>query len=215
MKHLKIKVCGMRDPENIAAVEALHPDYLGFIFFAKSKRFIGTRSLPPTTNSTRVGVFVNAEHEEILNQVRRHQLAVVQLHGDESPEYVRMLQQQAPLLRLWKAVGIHAAFDFSGLDAYSAYLEAFVFDTASKQYGGTGTSYDWSILHQYRGETPFWLSGGLGPDSMEALRDFHHPACWGLDLNSRFEKTPGHKDPALLKPFLETIRTQAYELRSK
>lgn len=215
MSPLKIKVCGMRDPENIKAVSALDPDYLGFIFYEKSKRFVGQEVSVPTPGIVRVGVFVNAEIQDVVDRVAEFSLDVVQLHGDETPGYLQTLHEKAPDLRVWKAVGVQANLDFRSLAAYQPWIEAFVFDTASKQYGGTGKSYDWSVLDQYRGETPFWLSGGLGPDSLEALRHFYHPACLGLDLNSRFEIAPGHKDPALLKPFLETIRTQAYELRSK
>ena len=215
MSQLKIKVCGMRDSENIEAVSALDPDYLGFIFYEKSKRFVGQHIPGPTPGIVRVGVFVNADIQDVLDRVTEFPLNVVQLHGDETPGYLRTLHEKAPGLRIWKAIGIHSSTDFSLLEAYQPWIEAFVFDTASKQYGGTGKSYDWSVLDQYQGETPFWLSGGLGPDSLEALLHFHHPACLGLDLNSRFEIAPGRKDPALLKPFLETIRTQAYELRSK
>lgn len=215
MKKIQVKVCGLREPDNIQQVAALAPDYLGFIFYRKSKRLV-TEGLDLSAFTIhKVGVFVNAEIGEILEKVTAYELEVVQLHGEESPEFVAALKRLRPELRMWKAVGVNNGTDFGDLEAYNASLEAFLFDTASPQYGGTGKSFDWRTLDRYQGEIPFWLSGGIGPNSLADLIRFTHPRWVGIDLNSRFESSPGVKDTDLLGAFLASLKTKQSHVRSE
>lgn len=195
-----VKVCGMRESENIRAVEALGVDLIGFIFYEKSKRFAGSEAgmyLPEKCG--RVGVFVNAEPEQLESTVERFGLQYVQLHGSESPDYCRSLKGKVQII---KAFSISNAKDLERTKEYEGLASYFLFDTACTGFGGSGQSFDWTVLEQYHGNTPFLLSGGIGPDSIVALKNFKHPKWAGIDLNSKFELEPGMKDIASLKEFL-------------
>lgn len=218
---MQIKVCGMREPENIKALAELPVDMVGFIFYPKSPRFIGekTRQWLERNGSVleskkRVGVFVNAEVEEILNAVHDFGLDFVQLHGDESPEYCLLLRTISEAtsmrkFRLIKAFRVDEGFDFSGPNAFGPHCALFLFDTKTEAFGGSGRQFDWGLLQAYHGLTPFLLSGGIGPDSVEALRAFRHPQFYGLDINSRFETAPGLKDIEKIRVFIHELRNQA------
>jgi phosphoribosylanthranilate isomerase len=213
---MKIKVCGLRDPENIEAVLALGVDYVGFIFYDRSDRYVGKTKLAKWINANeaafgntqKVGVFVNGEVDYLLNTVHDYQLDYVQLHGNESPGYCRELKLlwSVSTLRkahLIKAFSIDADFDFSTTGAYVDSCSLFIFDTGGQaDHGGTGVKWDWSKLKEYTGPVPFLLSGGIGPEDAAAVRAMDHPQFAGVDLNSRFEVAPGVKDVALLKAFV-------------
>ncbi len=217
---MKIKVCGMREPENIEALAVLPIDMIGFIFYKKSPRFVSdklARWLSGKDNllegKERVGVFVNAEVEDILNRVHDFQLDYVQLHGEESPEYCALLRTlwgstSMRKARLIKAFRVDEGFDFRALSAYSAHCAYFLFDTKGKQYGGTGEQFNWELLDQYQGVTPFLLSGGIGLESVEAIRELKHPQLSGVDLNSRFELEPGNKDIYKIRQFLNELNKE-------
>lgn len=216
---MKLKVCGLRDPENIRALLELGLDYTGLLFYPKSSRYVGedesladwiARSAALFGDTRRVGVFVNAELELLLNAIHDYGLQAVQLHGDEQPEYLAELRRFArlgtlPQLELIKAFGLHRDFDFGQTEAYAGACDYFLFDTHSTARGGTGQSFDWAVLDHYAGETPFFLSGGIGPDSAEALTRFRHPAWAGIDLNSRFEIEPGLKDVDRIRQFIQQL----------
>ena len=199
-----IKVCGMTDGENIRRVEALGVDFIGFIFYGKSPRCVrGVPSYLPVS-AKRVGVFVNAPREEILRRREAFGFDFVQLHGAESPALCRELKEKDGLAVV-KAFGIAGGDIGAVVGDYEGVCDHFLFDTSVKGYGGSGMSFDWSLLESYRGETEFLLSGGIGPDSVGALRSFRHPALAGYDLNSRFETAPGLKDPEALEQFLNKL----------
>lgn len=214
-----IKVCGMRDPENIRVVSRLPLDMVGFVFYPASPRYVKGNALerwltkePDAIPSTvkRVGVFVNAEIEDVLNRIHDFSLDYIQLHGKESPGYCAELHQlwQMTTMRkagIIKAFSVDADFDFSTCNGYAPYCDYFLFDTKTPAYGGSGMQFDWSLLERYPGKTPFLLSGGIGPDSVEALQQFHHPNWAGIDLNSRFETAPGVKDAASISAFVRQI----------
>ncbi|HQU59133.1 MAG: phosphoribosylanthranilate isomerase [Phaeodactylibacter sp.] len=214
---MQIKVCGMREPDNIKALASLPVDMIGFIFYRKSPRFIGEKlgrwlaqQGPLLEGKKRVGVFVNAEVEEVLNAVHDYELHYVQLHGEESPEYCQLLRtiSEATSMRKFqiiKAFRIGEAFDFGSLSAFTPYCAYFLFDTKGAAYGGTGEQFDWGQLQQYHGVTPFLLSGGIGPESVAALRAFRHPQCYGVDINSRFETAPGLKDIEKITAFIHEL----------
>ncbi len=160
-----------------------------------------------------VGVFVNDMPQNIVTAVYNYHLSYVQLHGDESPVMIDNLRRTlvpdiVPQIKIIKAISVSSAEDLKRYEQYEGHVDLFLFDTKCKGYGGSGQKYDWSVLEAYTGQTPFLLSGGIGPDDADRLRDFHHPQCVGIDLNSKFETTPGMKDINLLQNFLHQLNKQ-------
>lgn len=199
------KVCGMTQGDNIRAVEELGVDWLGFIFYLCSPRHVTQMPDYMPQKAKRVGVFVNAPLEEIRSHILEYGLHLVQLHGDESPAFCTEVQSLG--------VGVIKAFSISGTEdikatlAYEGSCNYYLFDTKTKHLrGGSGARFNWQLLDDYRGTTPFLLSGGIGPESLSALRSFKHPLCVGIDLNSRFESSPGVKAIYLLKSFINNLK---------
>lgn len=197
-----IKVCGMRDSDNILEVEALRPNWMGFIFWPKSSRYVKEFPSNMPIYTKRVGVFVDETIEQVRQTAEDYALDLIQLHGHESPDYAAQLREG----EIIKAFSIATAADLEQTKAYEGVVDYFLFDTKGKLAGGNGTQFDWSILHHYHGKTPFLLSGGIGPEDIERVKQFHHPQCIGIDLNSRFETEPGLKDINKLKEFIKKIR---------
>lgn len=208
-----IKVCGMRQPDNIRMVEALDIDWMGFIFYPKSPRFVASRPYYLPLGTKRVGVFVNATMDEILTHVSDYSLDLIQLHGHETPEVCRQvrttLQQQGENVRLIKAISIHDEKDLLEAQRYDGVADYLLFDTKTPGYGGSGQKFDWSLLNTYPGTTPFLLSGGIDADDAATVGSITHPLLIGIDLNSRFETAPALKDIGLLKAFITTIRSSS------
>ena len=290
MNYQLIKVCGMRDAQNIREVAALGVNLIGLIFYPKSPRYVqsissdagiipdynGLKSLTPqplskgegsdmldkqlkaeeTKGETRnkqpvsaqlkstqskapfnkvttplslgegqggeavhggeaaipkfVGVFVNDMPQNIVTAVYNYHLSYVQLHGDESTVMIDNLRRTlvpdiVPQIKIIKAISVSSAEDLKRCEQYEGHIDLFLFDTKCKGYGGSGQKYDWSVLEAYTGPTPFLLSGGIGPDDADRLRDFHHPQCVGIDLNSKFETAPGIKDAEMLNKFINSL----------
>ncbi len=217
---MKVKVCGLREPDNLAAVTGLGVDYLGMIFHPDSPRFAGQPSLGEWIGDHNdlfhetdlVGVFVNGEVDYLLNTVHDFHLDWVQLHGEESPGYCQELKLlwSVNTLRkasICKAFSVTDRFDFRRTHDYVGSCNLFVFDTGGQRLpGGTGKKWNWDKLREYDGPTPFLLSGGIGPEDAEAVRAINHPQFKGIDLNSRFESEPGIKDTAVLKDFLARLQ---------
>ena len=209
MNNLKIKVCGMREPVNIAGVVAAMPDFMGFIFYSKSKRFVGFEPLPEILavipdSVKKVGIFVNETLRKVLQVSARWDLNAVQLHGNESPEFCKQLQQEG--LIVLKAFSIDESFDFDTLKDYRECCDYFLFDTKGQLPGGTGQKFNWQLLSNYQLKNPFLLSGGLGPDDLNALKEFRHPMLFGIDINSGFEISPALKDVEKIQKFISEIR---------
>jgi phosphoribosylanthranilate isomerase len=209
-----VKVCGMRDAENIREVESLGVDLMGFIFWPKSSRYVSERPNYLPTKCKRVGVFVDEDIETIKKISDDYALNFIQLHGSESPEYISRLSFQLPLkgvggsfLSIIKAFNIATKEDLEAIKAFEGIVDYFLFDTKGKGVGGNGEKFDWSVLDAYNGNTPFLLSGGIGPDDAERVKAFHHPKCVGIDLNSRFELAPALKDINKLKEFVKKIQS--------
>ena len=196
------KVCGMRNAENIRAVSALGIDLMGFIFWPKSSRYVAEPPSYLPTDCKRVGVFVDASLEDICQHIHDYQLDIVQLHGHESPKFAEALK---PAMII-KAFNIATAEDLAQTIPYEGLVDFFLFDTKAQLPGGSGEQFDWSVLSQYEGTTPFLLSGGIGPDDAERIKAFHHERCIGIDLNSRFELAPALKDVHQLKEFLKKVK---------
>ena len=201
-----VKVCGMTQGENIRAVEALGADWLGFIFYGPSPRCLCQMPTYLPTRARRVGVFVHESQETILRLARLYALDYIQLHGDESPDYCHTLQQQGQ--QLIKAFSLSVPADLDQTHSYEGLCSYFLFDTRCPGRGGSGQSFDWSLLQYYNGQTPFLLSGGLHPDSASELQAFHHPQWAGIDLNSRFEVAPGVKDPERISALLMQLNNK-------
>ena len=198
-----IKVCGMREPENIREAEALGIDLMGFIFWPKSSRFVSERPAYLPTRCKRVGVFVDEHIEEVQRIAGEYALDIIQLHGHESPDYIRQLHLSCSLI---KAFNIATIDDFTACIHYEGLVDYFLFDTKGQRVGGNGQKFDWRVLKAYRGQTPFLLSGGIGPDDDLRIKAFCHPRYAGIDLNSRFELSPGLKDIDSIKRFLEKVK---------
>jgi phosphoribosylanthranilate isomerase len=212
MIDLKLKICGMREPANLLAVAAAaQPDYLGLIFYARSPRFAGQLAPAVLTalpsHVIRTGVFVNAEMAYIEAQVAAFGLGAIQLHGDEPPAFCQQVQTLG--LPVLKAFAVDSHFNFAHLASYQADCDYFLFDTKGPQYGGNGQTFDWSVLANYEGTKPFFLSGGIGPEHLPALRQLALPSLYAVDVNSRFELGPGLKDVAKLAQFAAELRTHA------
>ena len=200
-----IKVCGMRDADNIRAVEALGIDLMGFIFWPHSSRYVGAKPSYLPENCQRVGVFVDASVQDILAAVQDFRLDIVQLHGHETPEMIAGLKESVAV-RVVNALAVNGPEDLAQTAAYEDVCDAFLFDTKGRLPGGNGQQFDWNVLRFYTGRLPFLLSGGIGPEDAQRIREFDVPGCIGIDLNSRFETAPGLKDVEALRTFIETIK---------
>jgi phosphoribosylanthranilate isomerase len=199
-----IKVCGMREADNIREVEIIGIDMMGFIFWPKSSRYVSERPAYLPTNCQRVGVFVNEVIERVKRIANDYALSLIQLHGNESPEYVGQLREW----KIIKAFNVATTDDIEQTNAYEGLADYFLFDTKGKSVGGNGEQFDWDILQHYKGDMPFLLSGGIGPEDAEHLKHWHHPKCIGIDINSRFEIAPAYKDTNKITTFINTIRTK-------
>lgn len=202
MKKPLVKVCGMRDSENVKALAELNPDFMGFIFYPKSKRYaegILDKEFLKTLSRDikKVGVFVNESTEKVHTICQEYGFTYVQLHGDESVGECKKMKSLN--YKVIKALGIDETFDFDSLSAYEPYVDYFLFDTKTKDYGGSGQVYDWSVLNQYKGEKPYFLSGGIGKDNIENAFEFKDERMHVLDLNSKFEIEAGLKNIDLLR----------------
>lgn len=224
---MKLKVCGMKYVENIKQVANLQPDYLGFIFYEKSQRnFEGIiPELPKSIKKT--GVFVNELPEIVVSFIEEYHLEAIQLHGDETVEYIINLKKyiadaifetnnQKKKSKHWKPLkeveiikvfSIKDEFDFSGLETYLPFVDYFLFDTKGKERGGNGTTFNWSVLEDYPFEKPFFLSGGIGLESVLAVKELLNTTLpiYALDVNSKFEESPGVKKVEDLKKFKSNV----------
>ena len=246
---MKVKVCGMRDANNIRAVSQLGVDMIGFIFYPKSPRYVQmlssmagiipdyseerfknlrpqaekseilegsvttteTSDATPTKLPARVGVFVDDMPQNIVTRVYNYHLDYIQLHGNEPRETIENLRATLdpdikPGIKIIKAISVSSAEDIQKYKEYVGAVDLFLFDTKCKTVGGSGEQFDWQVLEHYDGETPFFLSGGIGPEDVNRVKAFHHPKCIGIDLNSKFEIEPALKDVEKLKEFLKEIK---------
>lgn len=204
---LKLKICGMRQAANIAAVADLHPDYMGFIFYQKSPRFISEVSaelikyVPSSIKTT--GVFVDEELEVVKTHIVKLNLKAVQLHGKESIGYCEEIKSTG--IEVIKAFGIDGKFDFSQLEAYVDAVDYFLFDTQTAQHGGSGKVFDWRLLQHYKLEKPYFLSGGIDLQHAEVIREINDRRLYAIDVNSKFEVEPGLKDVKRLREFKKLL----------
>ncbi len=206
---MKLKICGMKHPENILEVSKLLPDYMGFIFWKKSMRYFdGT--IPKIPKSIKkVGVFVNEDFEYILEKIQKYDLQAIQLHGNESPEFCKKLNLktknsiQAPI-EIIKVFSVSHDFDFEILKKYESTCDYYLFDTKGKLPGGNGATFNWHLLEKYNSKKPFFLSGGIGLEEIKQLKNFDL-SIFAIDVNSKFEIEPGLKKIELLKSIINNL----------
>lgn len=198
----------MRDPENIASIAACGPDYMGFIFYSKSSRYVGPMfTLDSITSSIKkAGVFVNETPDKVMESCQKYHLDVAQLHGNESPGYCRQVQQAG--LTVFKAFAMEESFDFKSVEEYSESCHFFLFDTKGQLPGGTGNKFNWQLLNNYQLEVPFFLSGGIRPEDLNTIKQFHHPRLYGVDINSGFELSPAVKEVSKVRQFIAGIKSK-------
>lgn len=211
----------MRDADNIRDISALGVDMIGLIFYPPSPRYVqqfssGAGIIPdyaPDMGKTplRVGVFVDDMPQNIVTRVYNYKLDYIQLHGNEPRETLENLRATIdpdikPNIKIIKAISVSSAEDIKKYKEYVGAADLFLFDTKCKTVGGSGEQFDWQVLQAYDGDVPFLLSGGIGPDDAERVRNFHHPKCIGIDLNSKFEIEPALKDVEKLKKFLVKVK---------
>lgn len=211
----------MRDADNIRDISALGVDMIGLIFYPPSPRYVqqfssGAGIIPdyaPDMGKTplRVGVFVDDMPQNIVTRVYNYKLDYIQLHGNEPRETLENLRATIdpdikPKIKIIKTISVSSAEDIKKYKEYVGAADLFLFDTKCKTVGGSGEQFDWQVLQAYDGDVPFLLSGGIGPDDAERIKNFHHPKCIGIDLNSKFEIEPALKDVEKLKQFLVKVK---------
>lgn len=211
---MKLKVCGMKYTENIQSVAALQPDYLGFIFYGNSPRNF-ENDIPNISSAIKkTGVFVDASLEFILEKVEKYQFKAIQLHGHESAEFCTKLRAGLnEEVEIIKVFSVKDEFDFDRLSEYEGKVDYFLFDTKGKNKGGNGFTFDWKLLTKYPSKTPFFLSGGIGPEEITEIEKFkQHLAhsgkgdlLYAVDVNSKFEEEPGLKKIVELENFRKNI----------
>lgn len=204
----------MRDRDNIELISLLNPDYMGFIFYPKSKRFVGANfrleDLPlKNTGIQTVAVFVNETENTIAEIVSKYQFDVVQLHGNESADFCKNIKKLGVVV--FKAFGIGNGFEWKCLKEYTNVCDYFLFDTNCAGYGGSGQKFNWDILNEYQYDTPFILSGGIGESDVLSIQKLSHSKFVGIDINSQFEVEPALKDVVKVGTFLKNIAFRKYE----
>jgi phosphoribosylanthranilate isomerase len=213
---MKVKVCGMRDADNIKALLDLQPDFMGFIFYDKSPRYVGDeldetllKSFPKQVK--KVGVFVNNTQSFILDKVRRYNLDFVQLHGEEMPNFCRDLQLKG--VNVIKAFSVHEQFNFMMLNNYKPWCDFFLFDAKGQSKGGNGVTFDWKMLSRYDNDKPFLLAGGIDLENVTEVLNLRENGLkiYGVDVNSRFEVAPGEKNVSQLAQLINLLRPEEVE----
>ncbi|PHR44616.1 MAG: N-(5'-phosphoribosyl)anthranilate isomerase [Fluviicola sp.] len=201
---MKIKVCGMRDHQNIKALDEIREiDFIGHIFTKNSPRFIGGNQLKSHLPS--FGVFVNSPKHEIENAASEYRLNYIQLHGDESPEFSKSINESVkPVVKVF---AISDKQDFKKTRDYEDCCAYFLFDTKTKLRGGSGEKFNWNFINEYKGKTPFFLSGGISSGDVQAIKEIQHPLFFGIDINSRFETKPGLKNIEEINLFVKELKS--------
>lgn len=208
---MKIKVCGLADANSINNIAEMYPDWMGFIFYPKSLRYVyhlwdenTLKDILATVSVPKVAVFVNETIENIINIVNHLGIDTVQLHGEEDIAFCKQLQDNG--LRVIKTFRIHPDFDWDSTEAFLPYCNLYLFDTYTPEYGGSGKTFDWHLLHQYVHKKHFLLSGGIDIRDIEKIVKLDHPMLHGIDINSKFEISPGIKDENKVFLAIQKIR---------
>jgi phosphoribosylanthranilate isomerase len=207
---MKLKICGMKYPDNIRDVGTLLPDYMGFIFWEKSARYFNGIIPDLSKSIKKTGVFVNATQEEIIAKIIKYDLQAVQLHGQETVEFCSSLKDKTDCrIEIIKVFSVDNAFDFARLKPFETVCDYFLFDTKGKLPGGNGTVFDWKVLEKYPSSKPFFLSGGIGINELAAVHEISKTnlPIYAIDINSKFEIEPGLKNIQLCTDAIHNIVT--------
>ena len=208
---MNTKVCGITQLKQLQQLDGLDIDFAGLIFYKDSPRYVGDKIAKEDLKNSdfdlkKVGVFVNADYDEIMQVVEDYGLDVVQLHGDESPELCEELSEDVEVIKAFKIAGSKISIDEMVAD-YDEVCDYYLFDTASSDVvGGTGKQFDWKLISKAKIEKPFFLSGGIGVDDAAKVKAFKHPDYYAVDINSKVEKEPGVKDMGLVLQFRQGIK---------
>jgi phosphoribosylanthranilate isomerase len=208
---MNTKVCGITQLKQLQQLDGLDIDFAGLIFFKESPRYVGDKIAAADLKNSdfdlkKVGVFVNADYDEIMQVVEDYGLDVVQLHGDESPELCEELSEDVEVIKAFKVKDSKVSIDEMVAD-YDEVCDYYLFDTASSEVeGGTGKQFDWKLLTKAKIEKPFFLSGGIGVDDIAKVKAFKHPDYYAVDINSKVEKEPGVKDMGLVLQFRQGLK---------
>lgn len=203
---MNIKVCGITQLKQVQQLEGLNIDFVGFIFDKNSPRYVvgkldGREIKNADYDLKKVGVFVDPSYSDILDAIEEYGLDVVQLHGEETPEFCSDLNEDVEVIKVF-----HVDADTKSIDElvapYDEACDYYLFDTkTATAKGGTGKQFDWSILEKSKIEKPFFISGGIGVSDLAKIRAFKHPDFYGVDINSKVESEPGVKDMSLVLQF--------------
>lgn len=204
----------MRESDNIRAVSALGVDMIGYIFYPQSARYVKEMGRGEELNDgepERVGVFVDEMPQTVITRVYWHKLKYIQLHGNETPTECENLRRTIhpdimPNIKIIKTISVNSSEDIDKYKEYEGAVDMFLFDTKCPTFGGSGKKFDWTLLERYNGKTPFMLSGGIEFDDVEQIKNLHNPMFYGVDINSKFEVSPGVKDVEKLRLFVNEIR---------
>ncbi len=201
---MKVKVCGLINPENVTELNSLKIDFIGLNFYKPSSRFLDESNLAYFKHykeTKKVGVFVNENIDKLLITAEKFALDYIQLHGNESPSYTDTVSNH------FKTIKVFSILEEKDFESSSAYknCDYFLFDTKTKNHGGSGKKFSWELLSNYKGETPFLLAGGIKPNDTSAIKSIKHPKFAGIDINSGFETKPGIKDINAIESFLKEL----------
>ena len=202
---MKLKVCGMKLENNISEISKLNPDFMGFIFWPKSKRFFNEKSIRISNKINKVGVFVNQDYDFIIDKINNFKLDFIQLHGEEDYQFCKKIKTRCKVIKVFN---IGSDFDFEILSSFESVCDYFLFDTKGDSYGGNGIKFDWKLLKKYPSKKPFLLSGGIDiTDFTEILKikELNIPLI-GIDINSKFEFEPGLKNIKKIKELLKKMK---------
>jgi phosphoribosylanthranilate isomerase len=217
---MKIKVCGMKYPENIKRLTELPIDFIGLIMYRRSPRYFFSEDTAIAPDAGRealfsipqqiakVGVMVNEDPMNAFFYAKHLKLDCLQLHGNESPQDCKLIKPAQSDLKIIKAFNVSSPEDFQQTKAYEGICDYFLFDTKTPQHGGSGLKFDWEILNEYSGDTPFFLSGGISLEDAERIKEIQHPQLYAVDLNSKFETAPGLKDIELVEQFIKQLKDE-------
>lgn len=212
---MRIKVCGMTEIDQVKQLDAMGVDFAGFIFYPKSPRYVlrhlsGEQVKKARLRLGKVGVFVNASYDEVMKQVDSFGLDMVQLHGDETPRFCEQLANYISVIKVFR-LGENDPVEWL-VKSYQDVADMFLFDTEGVGYGGTGKKFNWDTLKSVNLDKLFFLSGGIEPGDVERLKAFEREPVarklFAIDVNSKFETSPGVKDLKKIRALLDGLKIQ-------
>jgi len=206
-----LKVCGMKYPDNIREVARLKPDYMGFIFYSHSVRCVNEADVWTTIetldeNIIKVGVFVNHAFDEVIEICKKLKFRYAQLHGEETPAYAENIKLAG--IQVIKVFHLRTDFNWNCIENFKDVADILLFDTPGPKYGGTGKKFEWKLLNKYRGDIPFFLSGGIDVDDIKKIYKLSFPRLYGIDVNSRMESSPALKDIKHLELLINELKNE-------